>query len=364
MARSMGGGGLSSGGGGRSMGGGGHSTRSFSGSGRSRVSTGGSSTRRVGGSSSYSSHSHTSYNRPSSSYHYSSGYHHHHCPPPVHYHSRPRYYSGGPTHYSGGSGCGCGTFLIMLLILWALSSLLNFADIKTSERPTSSTTTKKLNKDKYDGAVCTKHGYYIDDSDPSMGGFIDRSNESTLVSGFKEFYKKTGVYPFLYIVESIPDGYNNARDYSEYIYEKLFTEGDKVIEGNLLILFVADEQNGEGDYYLTGGLNIGATIDDAATDIICAEINSRWDTGNLGNIMGNGLKDASKSIMAKSNAKTFGMTAIIGLVVIIIILIIFKWWKAAKAQKNKEQEDLERVLNTPLQTFGSSSMDDLTNKYK
>jgi hypothetical protein len=35
----------------------------------------------------------------------------------------------------------------------------------------------------------------------------------------------------------------------------------------------------------------------------------------------------------------------------------------AQAQKNKEQEDLERTLNTPLETFGTTPMDDLKAKY-
>lgn len=44
---------------------------------------------------------------------------------------------------------------------------------------------------------------------------------------------------------------------------------------------------------------------------------------------------------------------------IVVISLLFKWWKARKAQKNKEAEDLERILSKPLETFGKSDVDDL-----
>ncbi len=54
---------------------------------------------------------------------------------------------------------------------------------------------------------------------------------------------------------------------------------------------------------------------------------------------------------------------IIAAAVVIVVCILFSWWKKRTAQKNKEQEDLERTLNTPLETFGSTPMDDLKAKY-
>ena len=54
---------------------------------------------------------------------------------------------------------------------------------------------------------------------------------------------------------------------------------------------------------------------------------------------------------------------IIAAAVVIVVCILFSWWKKRTAQKNKEQEDLERTLKTPLETFGSTPMDDLKAKY-
>ena len=50
--------------------------------------------------------------------------------------------------------------------------------------------------------------------------------------------------------------------------------------------------------------------------------------------------------------------------VVVVVALLFKWWKAKKAQKNKEAEDLEKILNTPLETFGNKEVDDLKDKYE
>ncbi len=72
----------------------------------------------------------------------------------------------------------------------------------------------------------------------------------------------------------------------------------------------------------------------------------------------------SKTV-AKATNKSSGVLKIliIAIAAIIIVKILFDWWKKRIAQKNKEQEDLERTLSTPLESFGSTPMDDLTKKY-
>lgn len=63
--------------------------------------------------------------------------------------------------------------------------------------------------------------------------------------------------------------------------------------------------------------------------------------------------------------KIFGGVAKVFLIcisVIIIVVILFVWWNKRVKQKNKEQEDLERTLNIPLDTFGSP-INDLQKKY-
>lgn len=68
--------------------------------------------------------------------------------------------------------------------------------------------------------------------------------------------------------------------------------------------------------------------------------------------------------IAKATNKSSGVLKvfIIAIAAIVVLLIAFMWWKKKTAQKNKEQEDLERTLNTPLETFGSETSD-LEKKY-
>ena len=353
MGRSMGsgGGGSRSSSGGRSMGGGSRSGgRSFSGSGRSYRGSS-SSSRRV----SSSSHSHSS---SSGSYRRPLG----HGAGRSYYRSSRPYYRrsyGRPRMYGGGSSGGCASvFLYVVLISFVLAALGSFGSAKKGYNIGGDA---KLNKTKFTGEVYKDAGYYKDDSTGSEK-FIVASEESALINGFKSFYDKTGVFPFLYICETVPGGSTeaNIKAYGEQLYVDLFSDHGRTVEGNLLILFVADIP----DYYLIGGYDIGDVIDDKATAVICSKINRHWDNGeNASQIFGRGLDEAGKNIMAKSNARVYTVTFIIIAGVVLVILILFKWWKARTAQKNKEQQDLENIMNTPLETFGNQQVNDLTQKY-
>lgn len=354
MARSTGGGsrgGGSHGGGGRSMGGGSRSgSRSFSGSGRSGIGSSGGH-RNIGGGGSFGGNSFGGPNRgprpngphPGGPGFGGPGYGGPGYPPPP----PPRPYYG--RRYGRSSGCGCSGLLSMLILFMLVGIVFSAMSMNGFG------SNKKLNRDKFNGAVDSSHGYYIDNSEGNEP-FIDGSNDSTLNSGFKEFYSKTGVFPFLYVIEHTPDPseYNGYATYQDKLYEDLFDA-----EGNLLILYIASED----DYYFAAGYDTGEIIDEESLNVICDKVNSYWSSGDLAVAFGKGLRDASKNIMAKSNARVIMIALIIGVVVVIIVKILYKWWQARTAQKNKEQEDLERTLNTPLETFGSTPMDDLKKKY-
>lgn len=352
MARSTGGGsrgGGSFGGGGRSMGGGSRSSsRSFSGSGRSGISSSGGHRSMSGGGFSGGTHQRSnSYNNHT----YHSHPHHTHNTYNTYYGGGPRgrYNNGYHAGYNAGgrSGSGCGGLLVFLL-MFAILGIVYCAVMSSGGR------SEKMNREKFTGKVDSSHGYYQDDS---IGAekFIDSSNEAYLNAGFKTFYNKTGVFPFLYILEYEPDAseYSGYDTYMDMLYEKLFKE-----EGNLLIVYIADKD----DYYYAAGHNTSEIIDGDTLNLISNKVNSYWSSGDLAKAFGDGLSAASKNIMAKSNFRVIMIALIIAATVIIVMMIAFKWWKAGVAQKNKEQEDLERTLSQPLETFGSS-MDDLQKKY-
>lgn len=383
MARSMGGrsGGSRSGGGGR---GSGRSGGSRSGAGRSSSSRsiGGSrsgssrtfGTGRSGGSSSrgsgrsYSGGG-SSYGNPglggghssNSGYHshnhgYNHGHYGHH-----HHHHHGSYYGGGGYYgrrtYRRSSGMGCSscltTFLAIIIVFAILSSLASFSNNNPSFSEYGNQEYSNIERDKFTGEVHL-NGYY---SDPD--GLLYDDEIKPIENGLKHFYQKTGVCAYVYIVEELPPGVDGIEE-AAVIYEDLFDD-----EGHLLLLY--DYMN--ATMYDACGYEIQTTIDSEAIDIIYDFVEAKWsrDSENLGAIFGEGLYDAADRIMFKE--RSFGekykgiiITVIICIVLIIVVNVLYKWWKAKKAQENKEQADLERTLNTPLETFGSD-INDLAKKY-
>lgn len=351
MARSVGGGrsGGSRSSGGRSMGGGSRSrSRSFSGGGRSG-SIGSSSARRTpsgGGFSGFnnltsnnSSNSNSRRNNAFSRFGYGG------------YGRTGGNYGGG--NYRGG-GCGCSGFLSLIIIIMIIGVLFIINGFSFS-------TSKKLNRDKYEGAVDSSKGYFTDTCADGEK-FIDSSNQTSLISGFKTFYNKTGVFPHLYIIENLPSGMD-ASQYGDALYIDLFSNNGVTCEGNFLILYVAEFD----DYYFTAGYDTISIVDDESIKLIQGKINNNWtsssNNGDLAKIFGKGLSSSAKDIMSKSNSVKIIAIIVAGIVFIIFINVAFKFWKAKKAQLNKENEALEKILDKPLDTFGTSEMDDLTKKY-
>ena len=68
-------------------------------------------------------------------------------------------------------------------------------------------------------------------------------------------------------------------------------------------------------------------------------------------------------VVSTGNNSTVLKTFIIAVAVIIVLIILFKWWKKKQQRKKEEAEQTERILNTPLEKFGTSEVDDLMNKY-
>lgn len=68
---------------------------------------------------------------------------------------------------------------------------------------------------------------------------------------------------------------------------------------------------------------------------------------------------------AKTDNSKIWITLIIVIAVIIIIYMLIQFWKKKKEQKNKEMEQQIKILNTPLEEFGTSnSINDLAKKYE
>lgn len=196
-------------------------------------------------------------------------------------------------------------------------------------------------------------GYYTDEL-----GWI--GNKTTLTAGMKNFYDKTGVQPHLYITDTI-NGTHNPSDidldnFAYDAYDSLFSD-----EAHLLLIFF-EYDNRYRTWYLCGS-QAKAVLDDEAVDILLDYIDKYYYYDNLSDeeYFSRAFDEAGKRIMSV----TVSPWVYVGIVAVVlaIIVIAFVWWSKAKKQKNLEAERTERILNTPLETFGDKEFDDLKGKY-
>ena len=223
-----------------------------------------------------------------------------------------------------------------------------------SHAPSYQDSYSKEPRDKFTGTV-NLNGFY---SDPD--GLLYNDEIPVLEKGLEHFYKTTGVCAYVYLVNELDEGVDGNK-YASDLYDELFND-----EGHILLVY--DYTNAY--MYDAEGYAIQTTIDSEALDMIYDYVEAEWanDSENLGAIFGNGCAKAADRMMYKEKTfvqkyQTIIIIIIVAVALIIVVNVLFKWWKKRTAQKNKEQEDLERTLNTPLQTFGTTPMDDLKAKY-
>ena len=219
-------------------------------------------------------------------------------------------------------------------------------------------TSSTKNREKLDQSLVNiTADWYYDEA-----GLLD--NDRDLLRGMEVFYDKTGIQPYLYISEVTANGLSDAEAerISNEIYEQLFND-----EGHLLICYFPNENEGQDDLpYMIKGRDTNSIMDEEAEDIFWDHFWKNYDNLDYtyDEFLGETFKDAGNSIMAKPipwSTVAIVVVAVAG--VIVVVIIIKKIVKANIAQKNKEQEDLERMLDKPLETFGDDTVEELKNKY-
>lgn len=344
MARGGRGGGGSRGGGGRSGGRSGSSRRSGGSSFRSsRGSSYGGNRGGYGGGPSH----HGPHHGPHHSHHYHGPRHHHH------YHGSSR----------GGSIVGS---ILASIIVFTIIAIVVFQHTCTAMFAgctgafggvggTSSTT----KREKLDRNLVNLTEWYTDEL-----GWIEY--EADLIEGMEDFYEDTGIQPHLYLVDwngSITE--NEMHTFAEEAYSEFFTD-----EGHILVCYFSCAGDSidyvGGEPYLLCGTATETIMDSEAQKIFWAEEGNNYENDNLyfEEYWGETFKDTGNRIMAAPIPWTTVAIVIAVVVgVIVVVLIIKKIVKANIAQKNKEQEDLERMLDKPLETFGDDAVEDLKDKY-
>lgn len=266
------------------------------------------------------------------------------------------YWGRGPRR-GGGFGCLFPSvvvgIVVVLLIVAMLSGVFNCFG-STSSSSGGSITPSTVEREKLPAGAVTETGYYTDEL-----GWI--KNETKLLVGMKNFYQKTGVQPYLYITDAI-NGASSVTDaeaqaFLNEKYDALFTD-----EAHLLLLFM-ENNNGYHIWYLTG-TQAKTVIDREAGDILMDYLDRYYyeDGYTDDEYFSRAFDDAADRIMSVTTSPWIPVLIVLGVVVVLVLL--FVWWKRAKAQKNKEAEDTERILKTPIETFGDKDADDRAKKYE
>ncbi len=246
------------------------------------------------------------------------------------------------------SGIGCITALIILFVFFAVFALM--ANTSSGGIPQST-----VDRTKLDSKYVTKTGYFEDHT-----GWITSS--SRLERGLRTFYEKTGVQPFLYVVQDINGDTNPSNTemdaFCAQLYDELFED-----EGHILV--VSYDYIG---YWYYVGHSAETVFDAEAQDIFETYIDHYaddlvYDQIGLDEFYGSVFSDTANRIMQVTPNYTVYLG--IAVVVLVILFLLFRWWQKVKEQKNKEAQHAEAILNADINDLANDpKLSDLEDKYE
>jgi hypothetical protein len=267
--------------------------------------------------------------------------------PPV-YH-RPVYYNSGRVYRSNGTGrgmgCGASAIVFVVILFVVVFIIASFGGLFSGGSSVSGNiTSSTIQREALPAGSVNETEYYTDEL-----GWI--GNNTKLEAGMKNFYKKTGVQPYLYITDTANGSHYPTLDdlqaFAEQKYGELFSD-----QAHLLLVFFEYEPGEYMDYCLTGS-QAKTVIDNEAKDILLDYIDRYYYSSNLSEdeaFFSKSFSDAADRIMKVTTSPWIPVLIVLSAAVLVVIL--FVWWRHAKKQKNLEAQQTEEMLKTPLEKFG------------
>lgn len=275
-------------------------------------------------------------------------------PPPGYHGAPPRHYRSGTRV---GGGCGCSSALVTLIFMIVILSIIfSFSGVSCAGGKSSTVKRDKLES----GYVEALYPCYDDGI-----GWIGSGNK--LTKGMDYFYDKTGVQPYLVLVPygTVELEAAAEEEYLNNYYDSTFTD-----EGHFLVAYFACQGDSpsvmDGDFRYITGNSTRTVMDDEALEIFLSYLKKNYNNTSLSveQLFANSFKESGKAIMKGPIHMRYVVMIIVGMIAaVVIVILLINWWKKRKAQKNKEAEDLEKILSTPLETFGEKELDGLKDKY-
>ncbi len=278
---------------------------------------------------------------------------------PVIINNSPRTYGGGggqggqngPDNRGGGKGCGCSALLFVCVILLILGVFIFVLSPGETGGDIAKSTVER--EPLPEGSVRLTD-YYSDEE-----GWI--TNPSRLTQGMKKFYKMTGVQPYLYIASQV-DGTTEPTvaqlsAFSDGLYDTLFDD-----EAHFLLVFCDTGYGGFRCGYTAGRL-AKSVMDDEAISVLNDYLD-RYYSSDMSDeeFFSESFGKTAERIMTVT--KSPWPTVAVAVSAVIVVLLLFMWWSKAKEKKRQEDIRTQQILNTPLEKFGDSELDDLAKKYE
>lgn len=266
------------------------------------------------------------------------------APPPV----------GAPSAGTGSTkkGCGCSTILLVLGLLIVLSSVVSLA---FSCAGTKIDGTPIVERAPLAATAVVETGYYTDED----GDWVH--SPSKLENGLREFYRQTGVQPYVYI---LPNGTTTSTQelgtLAEQRYDELFSD-----EGHFLLVFCDDGDGGFNCGYAVGS-QARSVMDDAAIDVLADNLDKNYRNYSLDEeeIFSKAFADTAETIMKKDDTVYNAVVSLVTVLVIVLVYVAYRVVRTKKQEKERARQFQEELLRTPLEKFGDQDVEELSRKYE
>lgn len=251
-----------------------------------------------------------------------------------------------------GGGSGCLTVVITIFVVLLLIAAMSF--VISSGGSDSGVTASTVEREALPAGAVNETAYYTDEL-----GWIGSSTK--LEAGMKNFYRETGVQPYLYITDSVNGNYDPTQTELEAFanekYDALFTD-----EAHLLLIFFEYYPSEYHTWCITGA-QAKTVVDSEAVNILIDYVD-RYYYSDLTDeeMFSKAFDEAGERIMTVTKSPWVNVWIVIG--VLAILLVAFVWWRSHKKQRNREDEATRKILETPLETFGSDEAEELAKKYE
>lgn len=267
---------------------------------------------------------------------------------PVIIHNSRRYYGGGGPSGGNGGGRGMTVLVAVIAVLLFIGVLLASGGIPSGGGVAKST----VEREKLPVSAVQETGYYTDE-----GGWFGNANR--LEAGMKQFYRETGVQPYLYL---LPNGavtsVSELTEKAEELYPQLFQD-----EGHFLLVF-CDDGHGSYNCGYTAGSMAKSVMDDEAVGILADYLDRYYSDYSISEeeIFSNAFAKTGERIMTVTRSPVVPVAVCAA--VVVVAVLVFLTLKKRREQREREQKRTEEILKTPLEKFEDQEVEDLAKKYE